>query len=183
MVKKTLWFFYFSVYENIKYNASYYHLTHFCKPDKSDYLLSRSIISEKIEQFPPVYDKNIKPFYDFTIDFMLYTLSGVLEHKISTTIITLFRQVFSAFLVTEGLRHLLCWRLPSGNESMELKMGLGISICSTQGRIENEYVFVPAFMIGFAHFTFDSACIGESEHCIVRQSSDFQPEGNSCNGH
>jgi len=183
VLKNTLWFFHFSVYERIKNNASHYHLTYRCKPDKPDYLLSKSVISERIEQLSPVYDKNIKLGDGLTIDFMLFTLSDVPDRQISTTIITLLRQIFSAFIVTEGLRHLLCWHLPTGNEPVVLKMGLAISICRAQGKIENEYVFVSVFMIGFACFTFGSASTDDSEHCVVQQSSYFQPEDNSCDGH
>ena len=183
ILKNTLCFFHFSVHERIRYNVSCYHLTPRCKPYKYDYLLSISVISEIIEQFPPGYDKNIKLGDGLTIDFMLFTLSDVPDRQISTTIITLLRQIFSAFIVTEGLRHLLCWHLPTGNEPVVLKMGLAISICRAQGKIENEYVFVSVFMIGFACFMFGSDSTGDSEHCVVRQSSYFQPEDNSCDGH
>ena len=180
ILKNTLCFFHFSVYKS---NETYYYLTHLCKPDTSGYLLSISVISERIEQRSSVYDKNIKLGYSLTRDFMLFTLSEVLEQQISTTIITLRRQVFSAFIVTAGLRHLLCRRLPTGNEPVVLKMSLVISICRAQRKIENEYIFVSVFMIGFACFTFGSAGTGKSELCVVRQSRDFQPEDNSCYGH
>jgi len=183
ILKNSPWFFHFFVYERIKNNASHYHLTYHCKSAKPDNLLSISVISERIEQLSPVYNKNSKPGGGLTIDFMLFTLSDVPERQISTTIITLPRQFFSAFTVTEGLRHLLCWHLPTGNEPVVLKMGLAISICRAQGKIENEYVFVSVFMIGFACFMFGSDSTGDSEHCVVRQSSYFQPEDNSCYGH
>lgn len=183
ILKNSPWFFDVSVYENIKYNGSHFHLTHFCKPDKPYYLLSISNIYEKIEQIPSIYDRSIKPSYSLTLDFVLFALSDVPGRQISTTIITLPRQVFPAVIVMVGLRHLLCWHFSTGNEPVVLKIDLVISTCRAQGKIENEYVFVSFFMIGFACFAFSFASISESGPRVVRQSRYFQPEDNSCDGH
>ena len=171
------------VHEITKRNASHSHFSGLRKNISSDYLLSAPLIYEKIEQTSPAYDKNIKSVYAITIHFLLFTPSSVPENQISTTIITLLHQACAYCKVRVSLRHLLCGYLPTENDPMLLRVGIAMSICGAQGKIENEYVFVAVFMIEFAGFTFSSAGTRENEYCVMRQLSYFQPEGNLCNCH
>lgn len=180
ILKDSPWFIHVPMHEVITNNASISHFSGLCKPSTPDYLLPVPIIYEIFEQTPSISDKIIKFGYDLYINFLLFALSDVLEHQISTTLITPLRQTI---VVMKGLQHLLFRFWTTGNEPVVLKIGLAISICRAQGKTENEYVFVSTFMTGFACFTFGSASTSKSEYCIVRQSNHFQSEDSPCNGH
>lgn len=181
ILKNSPQFFHVSVYGTIKYKDS--HFTDLRKSNTVAYLLSVPIVCEIIEQIFPLYEKNIKLVQRRAIDFPLFVLSDAPVYQISTTIIRLLRQTFCTFIVMEGLRHLLCWHVPTGNDPVVLAMVRAMSIFRVEGKIKNEYVFVFVSMIGAVCFTFGSASDSANAHFVMRQSSDFQPEDNSCDGH
>ncbi|MCS3430210.1 hypothetical protein [Klebsiella sp. BIGb0407] len=183
ILKDSQWFFHAPMHDIIKHNGSHSHLFHCCKTDTSDYLLLALLIYPGIEPTPAVYDKNIRPAHGRAVDFLLFTLSDVLESQFSTTIIILLRQTFPVFILGPGLWHFLSRHLPTGNVPVVFRMGVVMSICGAQGKIENEHVFVSVFMTGFFGFTFGPVSINESEYCVMRQPSYFHPEDNSCDGH
>lgn len=183
MLKHRHGFYYINEYRCLNYNATHSRLTQFWQSNRADYLLTACTLGGRIKQIYSLFHKKSQSDYGFSIDFLLFVRTVPPASQISTTIITLLRQVFFASRMMKGLRHLLCRPLPTGNEPVVLNLGQAISLCKTQRKIENEHVVVSVFMIEFAFFTFGLANTSESEYRLARQSSHFQPEDHSCYGH